>query len=99
MSAVSSRSEALAQSFFEGEAARWADRYQSPTYRQRRQLIRGIVKNEVLRTNHHARPLTLLDFGCATAILLRDPAHQGLSGTGAAPSKAMSTPAPHQFTT
>src|SRR5438067_1342170 len=97
MSAVSSQSEALAQSFFEGEAARWADRYQSPTYRQRRQLVRGIVKHEALRANHHARTLTLLDFGCGAGILLKDAADLGLSVTGVDTSKAMIDAARDQF--
>jgi 2-polyprenyl-6-hydroxyphenyl methylase/3-demethylubiquinone-9 3-methyltransferase len=86
---VNSRSEALLESFFDKQAAAWADRYLSPTYKQRRRLVCEIIKNEVLKSTRPARDLKLLDYGCGSGILLKDAADLGLQVTGIDISKLM----------
>jgi len=86
---LSSQSDTLARSFFDRQAAAWADRYQSPTYRQRQQLISKIIQQQVLRLSRPVGTIKVLDFGCGSGVLLKDAANLGLQVTGVDHSKAM----------
>lgn len=86
---MSFQSETLAASFFDRQAATWADRYQSASYKQRRQLIGEIIRKEVLRRNWPTSTIKLLDFGCGSGMLLNDAADLALQVTGVDNSKVM----------
>lgn len=84
-----SQSDTFADLFFSQQSATWADRYRSPSYAQRRQLIAEIVRKEVLRLNRPAPTIKLLDFGSGSGVILRDSAELGLQVTGVDNSQAM----------
>lgn len=86
---LSCESEALITSFFDLQATTWADRYESATYKQRRQLVGEIVRREVMRLKRPAKTIRLLDFGCGSGVLLEDAGKFGLQITGVDSSKAM----------
>lgn len=86
---MSCESEALTRSFFDLQATTWADRYESATYKQRRQLVGELVRREVGRLKRPAKTIKLLDFGCGSGVLLEDAARFGLQVSGVDTSQAM----------
>ena len=77
------------ESFFADQAQVWEWRYESRTYRERRKLIRQIVKAEVARLGRPASEIEVLDFGCGGGVLLRDLLEMGLHVTGVDTSREM----------
>lgn len=86
---LSSQPASSTDKFFDTQAAVWPERYQSRTYRKRRQLINQIIRDEVLRLSRPAATIRLLDFGCGSGVPLRDAAHLGLQVTGVDDSHSM----------
>ena len=85
------------ESFFDRQATKWAERYDSPTYKQRRQIVGDIVRAEVRRLKRPEKTIKLLDFGCGSGVLLEDAAKLGLHVTGVDHSKAMIDAAHNRF--
>jgi len=83
------RPDAFASTFFSKQADAWADRYQSPTYQQRRPIVGKNIRKEVLRLNRPAMTIKLLDFGCGSGVIAKDAAALGLQVTGVDNSQAM----------
>src|SRR5690348_5546141 len=73
-----SQSDTLAQPFFDRQAAMWTLRYAGGTYKQRRELVRQIVRNELLRLGRPASTAKLLDFGCGSGVVMKDAGDLGL---------------------
>jgi len=86
---LTSQSDSLVSDFFERQAFGWVDRYQTPSYQQRRELATKILGKEVLRLNRQASTIKLLDFGCGSGVLLGVAAGLGLQVTGVDNSKSM----------
>jgi 2-polyprenyl-6-hydroxyphenyl methylase/3-demethylubiquinone-9 3-methyltransferase len=86
---ASSAAKSPADTFFAAQAGIWEARYESRTYRERRQLIRELVLAEVARLGLPTSEIDVLDFGCGGGVLLRDLAELGLSVTGVDTSREM----------
>jgi len=84
-----SHPDTLASTFFSKQAAASLDRYQSPTYQQRRQIVGETIRKEVLKLNRPAKTIKLLDFGCGSGVIAKDAATLGLQVTGVDNSQAM----------
>ena len=86
---LSPQADTLIRDFFERQALAWVDRYYTPSYQQRRQLVTDILGKEVLKLDRQASKIKLLDFGCGSGVFLGVAASLGLQVTGVDNSKAM----------
>ena len=77
------------KTFFAEQSRIWSVRYESRTYRQRRELINEIVQRYLASLAAQRRAAEVLDFGCGTGVLLKDMAEMGASVTGVDNSQAM----------
>ena len=77
------------EEFFAAQAQDWDARYQSRTYRERRELVQQIVKTELDRLARTPENIDVLDFGCGGGVLLSDLVELGVSGVGVDSSRLM----------
>jgi ubiquinone biosynthesis O-methyltransferase len=89
MSADLIDSNLATKAFFSAQSRIWFARYESRTYRQRRNLIKEIVQKHVAGLNVEGGAIEVLDFGCGTGVLSKDLAELGASVTGVDNSEAM----------
>lgn len=75
--------------FFASEAQIWEARYESRTYRQRRDLVLQSVKDECNHLSRKPEEINVLDFGCGNGVLLRELLELGVRAAGVDRSKAM----------
>lgn len=86
---ASSTAKSSADTFFAAQAEVWEERYESRTYRERRQLVRELVRAEVVRLGRPTSEIEVLDFGCGGGVLLKDLLELGLSVAGVDTSRDM----------
>ena len=84
-----SNATSAAEEFFDSQAREWDARYQSRTYRERRELLLKIITRELLRIDGPRREIDVLDFGCGGGVLLKDLVQLGIRVTGVDSSSAM----------
>jgi 2-polyprenyl-6-hydroxyphenyl methylase/3-demethylubiquinone-9 3-methyltransferase len=77
------------EAFFAAQAQDWARKYESRTYRQRRELVLEFVKAELDRIGRRPDSVDVLDFGCGSAVLLSDLVELGVTAFGVDTSSAM----------
>ena len=75
--------------FFTAQAEKWDARYESRTYRQRRELVRQVITKELHRLGRKPEAIEVLDFGCGGGVLLKDLLELGVGVTGVDTSRAM----------
>ena len=76
--------------FFEEEAPRWANRYLSHTYQQRRNLVLSTVLEELSTVKmNRATEYRALDFGCGAGVFVEALSTMGIRVTGVDRSRAM----------
>ena len=75
--------------FFTAQADKWDARYESRTYRQRRELVRRVITKELHRLGGKPEAIEVLDFGCGGGVLLKDLLELGVGVTGVDTSRAM----------
>lgn len=75
------------EEFFAAQAQDWDIRYQSRTYRERRELVQQLVKAELDRLSRAPEKINVLDFGCGGGVLLSDLAELGVRVVGVDSSK------------
>jgi 2-polyprenyl-3-methyl-5-hydroxy-6-metoxy-1,4-benzoquinol methylase len=77
------------EAFFAVHAQDWARKYESRTYRQRRELVLEFVKAELGRIDRKPESVNVLDFGCGSGVLLTDLADLGVEAFGVDSSRTM----------
>jgi 2-polyprenyl-6-hydroxyphenyl methylase/3-demethylubiquinone-9 3-methyltransferase len=89
MSADLINSNLETKAFFSAQSRIWSTRYESRTYRQRRELIKEIVQKHLGSLKVEGRAVEVLDFGCGSGVLSRDVAELGARVTAVDNSEAM----------
>jgi ubiquinone biosynthesis O-methyltransferase len=82
-------SNLAAKAFFSAQSRIWSTRYESRTYRQRRDLIKELVQKHLVSLNVEGRAFEVLDFGCGSGVLSKDVAELGARVTAVDNSEAM----------
>ena len=77
------------EEFFAAQAQDWSVRYQSRTYRERRELVLQLVKAELDRLARAPEHIDVIDFGCGAGVLLGDLVELGVRAVGVDSSKVM----------
>src|SRR5205809_136936 len=89
MSADLIDSNLATKAFFSAQSRICSTRYESRTYRQRRELIKEIVQKHLGSLKVEGRAVEVLDFGCGSGVLSRDVAELGARVTAVDNSEAM----------
>jgi 2-polyprenyl-6-hydroxyphenyl methylase/3-demethylubiquinone-9 3-methyltransferase len=84
-----STNDTSAEAFFAAQAPGWERKYESNTYRQRRELVLESVKTELGRIGRKPDSVDVLDFGCGSGVLLADLVELGVKAVGVDSSSAM----------